>query len=462
MMAKPAALTAPYSLARRAVVGSVVGIVLVLFVAGLALATAFLRTQIEQSRIGALTQANVAASTLTAAVRFGGYDVISDALRVFDTGPTHDSAAVFDRHGRLLAQIVAGGEQRFPTTLSALGAAGGGFVSARPIHYPLIDDVGGRAPGTALATLVVTPNQQALAASIERTLSILGVTLALAAGVALWLAQRLVRAIVGPIAGLTGWAEQVAAAQVGATLPAAPRGGAIEVNRLIDSFESLLSQIAAQNRKLRRRQRELKHSNSKLENLAFSDGLTGLPNRTRFEATLATRIERANAGGRMFALLFIDLDQMKNINDQHGHAAGDAALRAAAARMWRAMRDGDFLARLGGDEFVLLTADGASPADATRLAERLSVWLGIAVPNDAWEQPLRASIGVAVFPDHGATVAALVQSADQAMYRAKAMANDEAIRVVGAAAPACAPMASSTSNVIALVAQERKSHSTKT
>ena len=121
-------------------------------------------------------------------------------------------------------------------------------------------------------------------------------------------------------------------------------------------------------------------------------------------------------------MLFIDLDHLKAINDQYGHAVGDAALRATAARIRRALRGTDFLARLAGDEFVVISPNITSVDDAVRLGERLTVWLGIALPEDRWSNPVRASIGVAVFPDHGEDVQTLVHAADLAMYRAKGLA----------------------------------------
>ncbi|HPV23874.1 MAG TPA: hypothetical protein PLJ65_06845, partial [Casimicrobium sp.] len=99
-----------YSLTRRATLATVATLVVMLAFAGVSLALLFLKGQVDQSRITALTQANVASSTITAAVRFGGYDVIADSLRVFDSGPGHDSAAVYNRSGHLVAELVAPGE----------------------------------------------------------------------------------------------------------------------------------------------------------------------------------------------------------------------------------------------------------------------------------------------------------------------------------------------------------------
>ena len=230
------------------------------------------------------------------------------------------------------------------------------------------------------------------------------------------------------------------------------------MNRLTTSFEALIVQVAEQNRELKRKQYELKASNTHLEMMAYSDSLTGLPNRPLFESTLQSAVDQANSSGKALAVLFIDLDNLKGINDQYGHAQGDAALRATAARIRRALRSTDFLARLAGDEFVIISPNVNGSADALRLGERLTVWLGIALPEDRWLEPVRASIGVAVFPDHGDDMASLVHAADMAMYRAKALPEDDSIRVVVATTTARSSLTRPTvSNVITLPAHGRKS-----
>lgn len=444
-----------YSLARRAMLVTVVTLLTMLLLAGLALSAYFLKTQIEESRVTALTRANVASSTIAAAMRFGGYEVIAESLRVFDTGPGHDSAAVYDRNGTLVAELVAPGESRFPSRVADVSNLARSVVNARPVQYPLLDDPSGR--GSALlGTLVVNPNQMALGAAVASALAVLGIVLAIASLVGVLVAQRLSRALLRPVADLTAWAEDVSASRNLSTH--APRGGGMEVNRLATSFETLIAQMAEQNRELKRKQYELRASNTHLETMAYSDSLTGLPNRPLFESTLQSSINAANAAGKSLAVLFIDLDNLKAINDQHGHAQGDAALRATAARIRRALRNADFLARLAGDEFVVISPNVTSSTDALKLGERLTVWLGISLPEDQWAHPVRASIGVAVFPDHGDDMATLIHAADMAMYRAKALPDDDSIRVVGATTTARSSLTRpSVSNVITLPAHGRKS-----
>jgi len=444
-----------YSLARRAMLVTVVTLLTMLLLAGLALSAYFLKTQIEESRVTALTRANVASSTIAAATRFGGYEVIAESLRVFDTGSGHDSAAVYDRSGTLVAELVAPGEARFPSRVADVFNLARSAVNARPVQYPLLDDPSGR-DSALLGTLVVNPNQMALGASVASALAVLGIVLAIASLVGVLVAQRLSRALLKPVADLTAWAEDVSASRNLSTH--APRGGGMEVNRLATSFETLIAQMAEQNRELKRKQYELRASNTHLETMAYSDSLTGLPNRPLFESTLQSSINAANAAGKSLAVLFIDLDNLKAINDQHGHAQGDAALRATAARIRRALRNADFLARLAGDEFVIISPNVTSSTDALKLGERLTVWLGISLPEDQWAHPVRASIGVAVFPDHGDDMATLIHAADMAMYRAKALPDDDSIRVVGATTMARSSLTRpSVSNVITLPAHGRKS-----
>lgn len=433
---------ASYALARRATLATVATLVAMMLLAGLTLAALFARDQVEQGRIAALTQANVASSTVAAALRFGGKEVIAESLRVFDSGPDPDSAAVYDRQGRLLAEIVAPGEAKFPSLLAAINGSSTAALASRPIQLALRDDQVSNSTAI-LGTLVVNSNQHSLDAAFARALTVLGIVLAITLIAGIWVARVLSQAMLRPVADLTAWAEAVSKSR---NLAApAPRGGGLEVDRLTTSFELLIAQLAEQNRELKRKQYELKAHNERLESMALTDTLTGLPNRAMFEATLATEIASANASGKRFTVLFVDLDNLKAINDAYGHAQGDAALRATAARIRRALRGSDFLARLAGDEFVIVSANITNASDAVKLGERLTVWLGISLPEDQWTQPIRANVGVTVFPDHGTDANRLIHAADQAMYRAKALPVDDSIRVVAANEPPRSPSAQTVS-----------------
>ncbi|GAC1310914.1 MAG: hypothetical protein NVSMB19_25250 [Vulcanimicrobiaceae bacterium] len=158
---------------------------------------------------------------------------------------------------------------------------------------------------------------------------------------------------------------------------------------------------------------------AKLDALAFFDSLTGLPNRVLFDDRIANLIAEARNGGAGFALLFVDLDGFKGVNDAHGHGAGDDVLQGVAQRLGGAVGPGDTVARLGGDEFVILLPDVRSVLEARALAERVSARLSEPYTFGERTHVLGGSIGIALYPDHGVDALTLMEHADRALYRAK-------------------------------------------
>jgi diguanylate cyclase (GGDEF)-like protein/PAS domain S-box-containing protein len=163
---------------------------------------------------------------------------------------------------------------------------------------------------------------------------------------------------------------------------------------------------------------EKKEYERRLVHLANYDQLTQLPNRNLLQYEAGPLLERARDEGREAALLFVDLDKFKNINDSLGHIAGDAVLTEVAARFRGCIGTGDLLARWGGDEFVIVSAQ-ASRAAVAALAERLIAAMRLPFALDAGSYYLSMSVGIASFPAHGDSVQGLLRCADIAMYRAK-------------------------------------------
>jgi diguanylate cyclase (GGDEF)-like protein/PAS domain S-box-containing protein len=157
-----------------------------------------------------------------------------------------------------------------------------------------------------------------------------------------------------------------------------------------------------------------------IERLAFHDSLTGLPNRVAFLDALDRAITRAAPERRLLALLYLDLDDFKPVNDGMGHAAGDALLIAVAERLRGAVRKTDAVARLGGDEFAVLLTEIADPGVAGSLAEKLVARIGQPYVLRGQRIRIGASVGIGMYPRDGATVDALLRHADAAMYAAKA------------------------------------------
>lgn len=152
---------------------------------------------------------------------------------------------------------------------------------------------------------------------------------------------------------------------------------------------------------------------------ALHDGLTMLPNRTHFRARLQATLAASGAAPSSLAVLYIDLDGFKPINDLHGHATGDELLRIVAARLARAVRAEDLVGRLGGDEFACLIANVPCPQPLGQLARKLFVSVAEPLSVGALQLKVRPSIGIALCPTDADTAEALLQCADAAMYRAK-------------------------------------------
>lgn len=177
---------------------------------------------------------------------------------------------------------------------------------------------------------------------------------------------------------------------------------------------------------------------SQMHRLAHHDALTGLPNRLVFEEQLDRALERARRAGTRIALVFIDLNGFKSINDRLGHAAGDQVLQHMARRLREALRGSDSVARLGGDEFVAilesLSLERSPPDEARAVANKLLAALTPPVRLEVGLQEVGASLGIAMFPDHAQSKDRLIHLADLAMYEAK-RSGDNQYRLAQTARP---------------------------
>jgi diguanylate cyclase (GGDEF)-like protein len=217
---------------------------------------------------------------------------------------------------------------------------------------------------------------------------------------------------------------------------------AAEFNAMLDTIQSSHEELES---RVEQRTQELKLTNIKLQDeinerknieteliihkehlarLAHYDNLTSLPNRVFFNEIFNKALNHANIYKKTLAILFLDLDRFKNINDALGHTAGDEVLKEVASRLSRTIRPGDVIARLGGDEFIILLNDIGHPKFASPIAEQLLQICREAIKLDKQEFFLSASIGICVYPNDGLTLEDLQRNADMAMYRAKRAGGD--------------------------------------
>ncbi len=153
--------------------------------------------------------------------------------------------------------------------------------------------------------------------------------------------------------------------------------------------------------------------------LAMHDQKTGLPNRMLFDDRLVQAIAGAERHGWILAVMFLDLDRFKLVNDTHGHATGDSVLTEVAQRLMRHARDEDTVCRNGGDEFLYLLINPTDRKVVARIAGLVHEAIGSLLDVGAMQFAVSASIGIALYPEHGVDVQTLIDHADAAMYRAK-------------------------------------------
>ena len=178
------------------------------------------------------------------------------------------------------------------------------------------------------------------------------------------------------------------------------------------------------NKQRNKNERELKANEQRLHKLAFHDALTGLPNRPLFFDRLSKSIAQAKRSQGHLALIYLDLDGFKPINDERGHEIGDCVLKVVAQRLRGCVRDVDTVARIGGDEFAVVLDGVETPSEAAKIAQKILNTLSTpmhlpGINNDAHHASIGASIGIAFYPEHGTGIDTLIAAADVAMYESK-------------------------------------------
>nr|WP_314630348.1 diguanylate cyclase [uncultured Janthinobacterium sp.] len=339
--------------------------------------------------------------TVEAAVVFGDPMAAKEALALIGVNEDIDQALVSDRNGKLLARWERGehGTRYYiERTLT-------GWMLPDSLTFPITHDE------QVIGSIKLIPHSRSLLPFLLSGLSCLLACLALSLIVAVRLSRRMETEITAPLRHLAETAHRVRRDR--SFELRVPPANIAELNQINDDFNALLDELEAW-------QSHLQKENASLSHRANHDSLTGLSNRAFMEAELERAIIEARVGNGKVAVLFLDSDRFKYINDTFGHASGDRVLVTIAARIKQQLREGDLVARLGGDEFAILLKPLRNSSDAMHIADNI-----IAAMSQAIELPTgnnivsSLTIGVAVFPDHAIDAASLVGAADEAMYRAK-------------------------------------------
>lgn len=305
-----------------------------------------------------------------------------------------------------VAQIVSGKEENIVTGIQLDRQPDRADEVAAFQRVRITDFVGGGAfiLGISEPLIQVWQEHRALAGNMMRIV----LSFSFLALIVAWLVSQ---AVTRPLAQILESVRRFAARDSGGILPL-PTRRKDEIGQLAKGVEEMQNQIRDQVATLEENHQAMMH-------IAHHDALTGLPNRLTFFSNLDEAIAQARQHERKLAVLFVDLDRFKAVNDEHGHKTGDAMLQEVAHRLRHGVRSSDTAARLAGDEFVVLLNPIYNADEACLVAEKLLRRLNPHLKMENLSLSIEASIGISIFPDHGDTPQALLESADAAMYVSK-------------------------------------------
>lgn len=339
--------------------------------------------------------------TLEAAVVFRDAAAVQESLELIAAPEDLAEVRVLDSQRSLLVDW-----QRPPThSWSTLERRLADLLLNQPLHSPI------QSQGRTVGELQLSSQGSNLIRFLQHGALALLACLALGSLVANLYARRTQRELMAPLRAFSAVARTIARERTFARrVPASPIA---ELHELGEDFNQLLDEIEAW-------QNQLQRENASLAHQASHDPLTGLPNRSQFEPALTRAVRQAKLTGGCFALLFLDCNRFKSINDELGHGAGDQVLIGIAERLRSQLREEDLVTRLGGDEFAVLLSPLHDLEDAQRIADKILASMVPPIPlADGGEIVASLSVGIAVYPQDADSLDGLLQQADTAMYRAK-------------------------------------------
>lgn len=392
-------------------------------------------------------QADIVGTHCKSALLFGDRQAAERTLAALSAEPSIAAAQLFAEDGALFASYLDG--QLSDANVIAFPQQNKAWFNDHYLHVfrPVVLD------GERIGTVYLLGDLQILYAQLRQQLLMIVSVLLASYVIAFFLSTKLQDKVSRPILHLAKTAKVVSRDHNYALREQSQSRD--ELGLLINAFNEMLAQIQIRdeqleqhnlhleeqvvkrttelkelNQQLRRqahqleelvaaRTAELCKVNEQLRHLAYHDTLTGLPNRSLFNDRLTQAVLHAQRHGLLFALLFLDLDRFKFINDTLGHAVGDKLLQLVAERLRRQVRKEDTVARLGGDEFTILLGNLKCPENAEQAALKIIDCLQEVVRCHSHELHVTTSVGIAVYPKDGSDAGTLMQNADAAMYCAK-------------------------------------------
>jgi diguanylate cyclase (GGDEF)-like protein len=416
----------------RVIILTICGLVLLFSTVAATLYTIYSGRQDLRQKVLAMTE--IAANQSAAALMFEDAVTAAENLKSLQAAPEVEVALLRLPDNRKLAAYRRAPEVK---EVSCPQCANDGIHwLEKQLHSVQTIRVDGNIVGRLVLQVSLEDLHRQTTSFVALSLLMLLAAMAAASALATWMQRSITR----PVEELSEGMQHVA--RTNDYSIRVPRKTEDELGRLTDGFNAMLGQIESQEKELARhreelemlveqRTRELKVSMDKVQQLAFFDELTGLANRLLFKERVDLVLGHARQQKDNFAILFLDLDRFKRINDSFGHHIGDMLLKEIARRLLACLRTTDMVSlwteellnqcvsRQGGDEFILLLSELKTTGDAARVANRIIKAISQPIQLEGYELVSTTSIGIAVYPDDGTTVDQLLKNADAAMYHAK-------------------------------------------
>lgn len=368
----------------------------------------FTTTLIAQTQ----ANANMASENMSAAIAFGDKKAAGEILAAFRVVTSISHAVVFDRNDKLFASYKWQADSVDENLNLAKSKAGYSLSPLQVVVYKQLN-----IQGEKLGTIVVRSDL----ADVYRQLMLYVLIMLPFMGIVLFVANlvlsRLQKHITEPISSLAAVSMRIS--DLGDYSMRAKASPLSDIGALSNAFNSMLERIQHRETALESEIAERKRIENKLDRLAHFDNVTELNNRHFFNERLHAVVARSEKFKERTALMFIDLDNFKTVNDTLGHDTGDQLLRLVAKKLADTLRFGDVICRIGGDEFAIILENVGHTGVASTIAEKCMASLAMPISISGNEIYVSASIGISVYPDDASDMHELLKYADTAMYYAK-------------------------------------------